>query len=231
MASSKNPFSGGVSGAIEENVREWMKNKNKGSQSTVDPNNPWDMFATGRGRDANMGDMLNAILGQAGLQGVFDPRGNQAIFGALKQDAARQSLGRTRAALNFARNNAVDPSAYGFAGLMAQLGGQSDLADALMNARTQSGLQSQGFYQNLFNMGLRNVWDWAARDQQYKINQGLAEAGKPNMWGQVLGQVAGTVVPGLFGDGTGQNVFGGGAAPGTGGPRMGQPGFTYPYGG
>ena len=218
---SASPF--GVFGLPDRAAPGWKPNPDNfkpgmgpgGSANTFNAQDPWGWL--GGQSQGNFGDIFNVLMGQAGQAGMFDPRGNQALLGALKQDAQRQSLGRTRSALNFAKNNAVDPSAYGFTALMAQLGGQSDLADALLNARTQSGLQSQNFYQNLLNMGLQNNWGWQSADQQYKIQQGLAQAkpkggGLGGLLGQIGGMAVGSIpgLGGLFGGGGGFNA---GASP------------------
>ena len=170
------------------------------SPPSFDMSNPFG-FLQNSAPQGNFGDIFNPLIYGAGTQGVFDPTGNQAIFGALQQDAQRQSLGRGRSAINFARNNAVDPSAAGYAGLMAMLGSQSDLADALLNARTQSGLQSQNFYQNLLNSGLGNNWGWQSADQAYKINQGLAQAKPKSDIGGFIGQLGGAALGGWLAPG------------------------------
>jgi hypothetical protein len=157
-----------------------------------DPNNPYG-WMTGD-TQANASGNYNRLLGPAIQGGMFNPGGNEFLMNALRSDAQRQSLGRGRSALNFARNNGIDPSAMGFAGLMAQLGSQSDLADSLLNARMQSGLQNQNFFQNLLGQGIQNDWNWRSNDQMYKINQGLAQARPKTDWGAVAGQLGGAAL-------------------------------------
>ena len=94
--------------------------------------------------------LFQQLIGSGIGAGAFSPYGSQGLLDVLTQRGVAENQARQRqAVLSAELASPDDPLMRGYAGLQARLGGQSDLARLLGDARLQSILQNQGFLQAL----------------------------------------------------------------------------------
>jgi len=153
--------------------------------------------------------------------GYFDPRGNPLLIEQGRQRAAGIS-----GSLQRRTNTAISAAGRGL-----------DPAQAA-SYRLQSMIGSQGMESQLLNQALMDAYNRQADfAQQLALSQigfgreGQEQQQSPSPWGGILSAV-GAGLGGLVGGPPGAaagGMLGGAAGGGGGGPRMGQPGFQYPY--
>lgn len=182
----------------------------------VSSQNPWSWLSQDQAPTA--AGQFHRLFGSAGQAGVFDPFGSTPLVNMLQGIYQSQAAGQNRGALEAARNNEVDPSSYGYASLLSQLGGQGHMADALAQARYQSAQQNQDWLRNVVGGGFMNQLGGYLTGQQNlsaqeKLNADLQNAQKHAGMGGMLGGVLGSLVgaiPGIGSLGGLSSLFGGG---------------------
>jgi hypothetical protein len=222
----------------------WSGDANLGGQygGAVTSQDPWSWL--GQDQSGTAAGQFHRMMGGAGQAGVFDPMGSTPLVNMLQGIYQGQSAGQQRGALEQARNNMVDPSSYGYASLMSQLGGQGHMADALANARYQSAQQNQDWLRNNVggsflnqlggylgkNMDLAMQEKLQSEQQHMKANQGLG-----GMLGGLAGSALGALIPGGGAIGSAMGgLFGGGNtgnSNGTPGQFIGPPAPQNSFGG
>lgn len=154
---------------------------------------------------------LNSIIQSQVLSGgMFDPTGSTPLLQSMYRNLAQQMGGRQAGIANSLRSSGIsDPNNFAMGQLMGNLGASNDMSQALSNAQLQSAMMNQqllgGLYGNLQGTGSQ---------AQLAQLQAALQPKQPSPWGQILGGIAGNLIPGigsLFGGGGGGGLPGGSA--------------------
>lgn len=180
----------------------------------VNSNDPWSWLT--QDQSGTAAGQFHRMLGGAGKAGVFDPMGSTPLVNMLQQLYQSQFAGQQRGAMEQARNNMVDPSGYGYASLLSQLGGQSGMADALGQARLQSAMQNQNWLRGALGGGfMGQLGGYLSGEQnlsaQEKLMADQQNAQKHAGMGGMLGSLLGAGLGAATGNpGAAMGLFGGG---------------------
>lgn len=183
---------GGMSPQDQRDYAPFSKGFYYGAQ--YDPNNPWG-FAQADPR-ANYWGIINRLIGAGGQAGAYDPMGSQALVDLLTSQGQQQATANTRTALDQARASGIDPSAYGYAALQAQLGGLNAGSMAALDARTRSALANQNFLQSLVG-GAQQLSNASALGNASYLQQSMLQNQNRPGWGDYLAGIAGAGIGGL----------------------------------
>lgn len=102
----------------------------------------------------------------SGYARFMDPSGDPELYRVLRQRSETASFGRRRQAVNSARLRAGgNPSASGYAAMLADVGSQSDLSRGLADASERSVLANRSFREGLTSRRLDAA---DRRDSEYR---------------------------------------------------------------
>jgi hypothetical protein len=159
--------------------------------------------------------MAGNLVRQGQQSGLFDPFGSPRLRALLRQRALQLGQAQNQSAQGYGQLYGLDPMQRRAAMANSMISGAGNVAGALNNAEYEGANANANHLWNLLGQGLSGQQQMALQQQQQR-------AQNSGGFGQILGGIAGSLIPGLGG------IFGGGG--GGRQPNYGSPVYDWTQG-
>ena len=180
----------------------WQRDS-QGNVSNYNPADPWGSLR--ESRNPSTYGSGQRLLGQAGQQGVFDPRGNQLLLNQQLEAAQGTKDALVRRNMNAVDLSGLDPAQAAVARLQTLRDTGRGVQDISANIRADAAQRADDFYRQLFGNYTGADINYILNEQQgrqQRITNASGQKGaSKGAWRDVLGNALGAAAGGFAGGG------------------------------